>query len=221
MTTTLKPLATYGPVQFPVHAGLHLWQFERAQRLGLIPGPDTADGRWTAGVFDHAVARITDITQAVGTMPDVGSTRAEEHLAERFPTVTVHPGTAAELARRSHLPVIGDYYGPLYCGLTLERGMDRRKVASASAAGRLHMRDAAAAVLGVRDADFAHLVRAGLLTHADTARSHWKDLVLLYRQGDLERLLRSRKIDWGAVRNIPKGCRSPLAALPGAKKSGS
>jgi hypothetical protein len=154
-------------------------------------------------------------------MPDVGSTRAEEHLAERFPTVTVHPGTAAELARRGHLPVVGDYHGPLYCGLTLERGMDRRKVASASTAGQLHMRDAAASILGIRPADFEHLLRAGLLTHTDTARSHWKDLVLLYRQGDLERLLRSRSIDWDDVRNTPKGRRSPLAALPDAKKPGS
>lgn len=61
---------------------------------------------------------------------------------------------------------------PLYCGLTLERFTDRRKAARASAAGQLHTRDAAAAILGIRDADFAYLVRAGLLTHSDTARSH-------------------------------------------------
>ncbi|MEV6403914.1 hypothetical protein AB0M58_13345 [Streptomyces bobili] len=97
--------------------------------------------------------------------------------------------------------------------------MDRRTVARASAAGHLHTRAAAAAILGIREADFAHLVRAGLLSHADTARSHWKDLVLLYRRGDLDRLARRRSIDWGAVRNTPKGQRSPLAALPDAKKS--
>ncbi|MDX2939527.1 hypothetical protein [Streptomyces ipomoeae] len=61
---------------------------------------------------------------------------------------------------------------PLYCGLTLERFTDRRKAARASAAGQLHTGDAAAAILGIRDADFAYLVRAGLLTHSDTARSH-------------------------------------------------
>ncbi|MDX3166013.1 hypothetical protein PV516_19685 [Streptomyces scabiei] len=213
--TTATRLATYGPFQFPERAGLSVPQFERAQRLGLIPGPDVAGGRWSAAAFDDAVTRVDAIKAAVGTMPDVGANRAEEHLAERFPTVTVHPGTAAELARRRHLPVVGDHKGwPLYCGLTLERFTDRRKVARASAAGQLHTRDAAAAILGIRSADFEHLVRAGLLTHADTTRSYWKDLVLLYRQGDLDRLTRSRRIDWGAVRDTPKGRRSPLAALP-------
>jgi hypothetical protein len=215
MTTTASTLKTYGPLQFPDRAGLTLWQFARAQRLGLIPAPDVADDRWSA-VFDDAVARIDAIRQAVGTMPDIGATRAEEHLAERF-HITVHPGTAAELSRRGHLPVVGDHKGhPLYYGLTLEKFTDRRKVQRASAAGQLHTRDAAAQTLGIRPSDFDHLVRAGLLTHADTARSGWNkhDIVLLYRQADLDRVARSRRIDWAAVRATPKGHRSLLAALP-------
>lgn len=47
-------------------------------------------------------------------MPDVGAVRAEEHLAKRF-SMTVHSGTAAELARRGHLPVVGDHKGPTPC----------------------------------------------------------------------------------------------------------
>ncbi|GGS25906.1 hypothetical protein GCM10010252_76100 [Streptomyces aureoverticillatus] len=64
--------------------------------------------------------------------------------------------------------------------------------------------------------DFNHLTRAGLLTHADTARSGWRkrDVVLLYRQADLDRLARSRRVDWTAVRATPEAPRSPLAALP-------
>ncbi|GGN46740.1 hypothetical protein [Streptomyces fuscichromogenes] len=217
MTTELS---SYGPLQFPDRAGLSLPQFERAQRLQLIPGPDAPGGRWSAAVFEDAATRIDAIKDAVGSLPDLGAERAEMHLAERFLAATVHPGTAAELARRGHLPVVGDYKGhPLYCGLTLERGLDRQEVARASAAGQLHTRDAAADVLGIRAADFEHLVRAGLLVHADTARSYWKDLVLLYRQGDLDRLSRSRRIDWAAVRATPRGRRSPLAALPDAKKA--
>ncbi|WP_229841402.1 hypothetical protein [Streptomyces brasiliensis] len=215
MTTTASTL-TYGPLQFPHRAGLTLWQFTRAQRLGLIPGPDVTGDRWSAAVFDDAVARINAIRQAVGTMPDVGATRAEERLAERF-DIPVHPGTAAELARRGHLPAAGDHKGhPLYCGLTLEKFNDRRKVQRASAAGTLHIRDAAAQVLGIRASDFDHLVRAGFLTHADTARSGWNrhDVVLLYRRADLDRVARSRRIDWEAARATPKGHRSPLAALP-------
>ncbi|MFI9587816.1 hypothetical protein ACIHCQ_39830 [Streptomyces sp. NPDC052236] len=220
-TTTVSSLKTYGPLQFPDRAGLTLWQFARAQRLGLLPGPDVAGDRWSAAVFDDAITRIDAIKQAVGTMPDVGATRAEEHLAERF-NMTVHSGTAAELARRGHLPVVGDHKGnTLYCGLTLENLTDRRKVERASAAGQLHMRDAAATILGIRESDLDHLVRAGLLTHAATARSSWNkhDVVLLYRQADLDRVTRSRRIDWRAVRATPKGRRSPLAALPTQKQT--
>lgn len=53
---------------------------------------------------------------AVGTVPDVGAARAEEYLAERFNGLTVHPGTAAELSRRGHLPVRGEYKGPCTAG---------------------------------------------------------------------------------------------------------
>lgn len=220
MTTTTGMLTTYGPLQFPGRAGLTLWQFARAQRLRLIPGPDAAGGRWSAAAFDDAIARIDAIRKTVGTMPDVGAVRAEEHLAERL-SMTVHCGTAAELARRGHLPVTGDHKGhALYCGLALENLTDRRKVERASAAGQLHLRDAAAQVLGIRETDLDHLLRAGLLTPAATARSSWnkRDVVLLYRQADLDRLTRSRRIAWSAVHATPKGHRSPLAALPTQNK---
>ncbi|MFG3517656.1 hypothetical protein [Streptomyces bobili] len=212
MTTTA--LKSYGPLQFPNRAGLALWQFTRAQRLGLIPGPDVAGGRWSAVVFDDAVARIDTIRQSVGTMPDVGATRAEEHLADRF-SITVHAGTAAELAHRGHLPVVGEYRDrPLYCGLALETFRDRRKVERASAAGRLHMRDAAAEILGVRESDFDHLVRAGLLTPSEIVEGQHNTQVRLYRQADLDRLTRSRRINWPTVHATPRGHRSPLASLP-------
>ncbi|MFI5857458.1 hypothetical protein [Streptomyces parvulus] len=218
MTTTATALKSYGPVQFPDRAGLHLWQFERAQRLGLIPGPDVNGERWSRAVFDDAIARIDTIKQATGTLPDVGAARAEQHLADRF-SITVHSGTAAELSRRGHLPVRGEYRArPLYCGLALEALRDRRTVQRASAAGRLHMRDAAAKTLGVRESDFDNLLRAGLLTHSESVEGRHHTLVRLYRQTDLDRLLRSRRIDWPAVHATPKGHRSPLAALP-TKKS--
>ncbi|GAA2964997.1 hypothetical protein [Kitasatospora cinereorecta] len=219
MTTTFKSLADYGPRQFGDRIGFSEWQFERALRLELIPAADLG-GRWSADVFNDVVARLDAVVAAVGTMPDVGATRAEEYLAERFTGLTVHPGTAAELARRGHLPTRGEYKGyPLYCGLTLERFTDRRKVARASAAGRTYTRDDAAAALGLRAADFDHLLRAGLLTHSDTTVSAWYKgvVVRLYRQADLDRVLRSPRVDWDAVRATPKGRQSPLAALPTCK----
>ncbi|WP_240653796.1 hypothetical protein [Streptomyces sp. AcE210] len=68
------------------------------------------------------------------------------------------------------------------------------------------MRDAAARILGLRASDFDHLVRAGLLTHAATARSGWnkQHVVLLYRQADLDRLARSRRLDGPAIHATPR-----------------
>ncbi|MER6723390.1 hypothetical protein [Streptomyces halstedii] len=215
MTTPLKALSSYGPRQFGDRIGFSEWQFERALRLELIPSAD-AGGRWSDTVFNDVVARLDAVRTAVGAIPDVGAARAEQHLAERF-GMTVNPGAAAELSRRGHLPVRGDYRGhTLYCGLTLEAFADRRKVERASRAGQLHMRDEAARVLELRDADFEHLVRAGLLTHSETTVSSWHKgtVVRLYRQADLERVLRSSRVDWAAVRATPKGRPSPLAALP-------
>lgn len=213
-TPTLKPLSLYGPRQFATRIDLAEWEFDRARRLELIPAADTA-GRWSAAVFDDVAARMDAIRPQLGTLPDVGATRAEEYLDDRFPTITVRSGTAAELARRGHLPVRGEYKGyPLYCGLALEQLRDRRKVERASAAGHLYTRDEAVKALGIRDSDFAHLLRAGMLAHIDTTLSHWNDVVPLYRQADLDRVTRSTRIDWAAVQSVPKGGRSPLAALP-------
>ncbi|WP_327332965.1 hypothetical protein [Streptomyces anulatus] len=219
MTTPLKALSSYGPRQFGDRIGLPEWQFERALRLELIPAAD-AGGRWSAAVFNEVLSRLDAVRTAVGTIPDVGAARAEEHLADRF-GITVNPGTAAELSRRGHLPVRGDYRGhTLYCGLALEAFTDRRKVERASRAGQLHMRDEAARVLELRDSDFEHLVRSGLLTHSDTTVSSWHKgtVVRLYRQADLDLVLRSSRIDFDAVRATPKGHKSPLAALPSAAR---
>ncbi|MET9762628.1 hypothetical protein ABZ016_26860 [Streptomyces sp. NPDC006372] len=68
-TTTASTLKTYGSLQFPDRAGLTLWQFSRAQRLGLIPGPDAAGDSWSAAAFGDVLTRIYSIKQAVGTVP--------------------------------------------------------------------------------------------------------------------------------------------------------
>lgn len=213
--TTAKTPTSYGPIQFRDRIGLTEWQFERALRLDLIP-PASRDGRWSTAVFTDVSNRLDALREQVGTLPDVGAARAEEHLAERL-GIAVNPGTASELARRGHLPVRGAYKRhTLYCGLTLERFADRRKVQRASRAGHLHTREEAARLLGVRAADFDHLLRAGLLTHAETTTSMWHKhvVVRLYRQADLDRVLRSSRIDWDTVRATPAGHRSPLAKLP-------
>ncbi|MFF4733295.1 hypothetical protein ACFY3M_50485 [Streptomyces mirabilis] len=79
------------------------------------------------------------------------------------------------------------------------------------------MRDAAAEVLGVRESDFDHLVRAGLLAHSEVVGGRHHTQVRLYRQADLDRLARSRRIDWPAVHATAASHRSPLASLPTKK----
>lgn len=218
MTATTARARTLGPRQLATHLGLAEWQRERAVRDGLIPAPDPATGRWSADVVDQLATRAEALRAAIGTIPDVGAWRAEQHLAEQL-GVDLAPGTAAELARRGHLPVRGEYHGPLYCGRVLEQGLPRRTVLAASKAGRLHQRADLAALLQVRGSDVGHLLRAGLLTPAATTVSTYpgKAVVPLYRQADLDRLLHSQRIDWPAVRATRPGGRSPLAALPDAR----
>lgn len=83
------------------------------------------------------------------------------------------------------------------------------------------MRDAAAQALGIRSSDVDHILRSRLLTHADTARWGWgkHDVVLLYRQDDLDRLARSRRIGWAAVRATPRATDPPRGA-PTQKPAG-
>jgi hypothetical protein len=219
MNTSLPALSSYGPRQSADRLDLSEWQWDRGRRLGLIPAPDHNGHRWSAPVFDALASRIEEIRPQLGTLPDLGAGRAEDHLADRFPGLTIHRGTAAELHRRGHLPVRGDYRGhPLYCGLALEAFRDRRKAERASAAGRLHMQDAAAAELGIRKSDLDHLIRAGLLTHSEMTEGWHHTVVRLYRQADLDRLKRSSRIDLDAVRATPKSHRSLLAALPTARQ---
>ncbi|MFE6904034.1 hypothetical protein ACFVFJ_45770 [Streptomyces sp. NPDC057717] len=82
------------------------------------------------------------------------------------------------------------------------------------------MRDASARILGLRASDFDHLLRAGLLTHAATACSGWdkRDVVLLYRQADLDRLARRRRLDWPAIHATPKGHHSTCTNVGGRAK---
>lgn len=217
-------LKHYGPIQLADRIGLERFQLERGQRLELIPAPDRSDGRWSAELVDRLAQHAAEIRTAAGAQSDVGAWRAEELLQERYPTITVHRGTAAELARRGHLPTRGEFKGhTLYCGLALQNGtgLGRRKVQSASTAGQLLNRTASAQALSIRESDFEHLLRAGLLEHSDVAQGPYKGTwTLLYRRADLDRLLRRRSIAWDSVRATPKGARSPLADLP-TQKDGS
>ena len=231
----MSPPRDYGPIQLAGHLGLAAWQLDRARAAELIPGPDRADRRWSGAVVDHLAARVDGIRAAVGTIPDLGASRAAALLAERF-GVDVDPDVLPELARMGLVPVAGEYHDhALYDGRALEAFTDRAALDQARVQGRLHTRAAAAAHLQIRPADVDHLVRAGLLTpvawvHSSRQSRRARPAVALFRYGDLEALLRPDEpagppappgagtagagVDWDVVRATPAGRRSPLADLP-------
>jgi hypothetical protein len=219
----LSLLREYGPVQLAGFLGLGRWQLDRALTDGLIPGPDTRNGKWSSAVARQAVARLTDIRAAVGTIPDLGAMRAADVLTQRLGAPVTGDGVT-ELARRGLIPVAGHYKGfAFYDGRALVAFTDASAATQANRAGRLRTAGEAAEYLRIRRADLEHLIRAGLLTPAGWAHgpSDRRDTrsVPLYRTGDLDHLediVTASGIDWNAVRATPKRRRSLLASLPDA-----
>lgn len=214
-----KPLNSYGPLQLGDRLGLARFQVARARDAGLIPAPDRADGRWSAPIVERLAGRVEEIREAVGSVPDLGASRAAAYLTEKLGD-EVTPDAVAELAARGLLTVAGDFRGcPLYDGQALERFTDTAAALAAVEDGELLTAEQAAGRLRVRRSDFDHLVRAGLLIPATLGRSVFQRRreapnVPLYRAGDLTSLLARDGIDWDAVRSTPKGFQSPLAKLP-------
>ena len=166
----LSLLREYGPVQLAGFLGLGRWQLDRALTDGLIPGPDTRNGKWSSAVAQHAAARLTDIRAAVGTIPDLGAIRAADILTQRLGAPVTSDGVA-ELARRGLIPVAGHYKGfAVYDGRALEAFTDVGAATEANRAGRLRIAGEAAEYLRIRRAGHDHLIRAGLLTPAGWAR---------------------------------------------------
>jgi hypothetical protein len=207
----------YGPCQLEDFLGLATWQFARARAAKLIAAPDLARGRWSAEVAEAALARIAEITAAVGSIPDVGAFRAAGALSERL-GITVTPAGVAELARRELIPQAGDYKGwTLYSGLAIETFTDAAVAELATCEGELRTADGSAAYLRIRRTDFDHLIRLGLLTPAEWGHGPFDSRrccsVPLYRTGDLDQVAADGRIDWPSVRNTQSRCHSPLARL--------
>lgn len=212
----------YGPDQLAGFLGLAKFQVERARAAGLIPPPDRARGRWSAAAAQVAAARLTEICATVGSVPDLGAGRVADLLTERLGVEVTYDGVV-ELGRRGLLPVCGEYKGwPVYDGQAVEALTDTAAVAEANRAGELRTTDECAAYLRVRRADFNHLVRAGLITASGWGYGPYdrknRPTVPLYRTGDLDELAGRADINWDAVRAVPAGRRSPLAALSTADR---
>ncbi len=209
----------YGPIQLATFLGLAQWQLDRALAAELIPGPDTPRGRWSAAVASDALSRIEEIRAEVGSIPDLGAVRAAEVLTGRLGVEVTGDGVA-ELARRALLPITGDYKGwPLYDGRAWRRSPTppprRRRPGPGGCAPPMSLPPTCASAARTS----ATWSAPGCLPRptGDTARSTGatRSACRLYRTRDLDELAARPGIDWDAVRAIPAGHRSPLAALPG------
>lgn len=213
----------YGPMQICTALGLEQWQRDRARQQGIIPAPDAPGGKWLGSTVRRLWKKRVAIVRSVGSVPDVGSHKAAEHLTERL-GIAVEPYALPELARLGRI-LVDKYHGSfaVYCGRALENWPTGpaalAEVQAANVDGELLTADRVGDRLNITRTGLGHLVRLGWLEPVDwargphTPRSRPHD-VPLYRMGDVAELLRSPAIDWDAVWATPKGKRSPLALLP-------
>jgi hypothetical protein len=219
-TTPAEPAwrTRYGPQQLRNVLGLTEWQHERATAAGVVPRPDAARGKWSGDVVRALHAQRVAIRRHAGAIPDLGASRAAEILSARL-GINVEPHAIHDLAHQGRILTVGEVKGyPVYCGRTLETWTSREEIEQANITGERYTADLAAEHLGVRRADFDHLVARGWITPVAwgrgpyTAKKYSPD-VPLYRSGDLTALLKDPAIDWDTARAVTKGQRSPLAAL--------
>lgn len=144
-----------------------------------------------------------------------GATRCAGLLQARL-GVAVTIVMVEELAARGHLRLAGVYKGwQLYevDDLDLVTGGQVAAAGAACWAAVLLNRRQAAKHLGIRQADFELLVKAGLVVPDRRKRGEWQGWVLLFRRSSLDEFAARPDIDWAAVRATPRGGRSPLADL--------
>ena len=63
--------------------GLDRWQFEHATAANLIPGPDTASGKWSAAAARTIAGRLAEIVAQIGSEHPIGARRAADRMAQR------------------------------------------------------------------------------------------------------------------------------------------
>ena len=207
---------TYGPIQLKRALGWPAWQVDRGLAEGILPGPDFGGSRWTKPVVDGLLARAAELLARLGTVPDCGIWKAATYLAERFGGKP-QPEAVVELARQRVLREAGSYKNHvLYSGRDIEAFTDQTAYERACVDGRQWTREKTAEFLRVRPVDVRHLERAGLLRPVASLPGRWGSEVMLFRAGDLAALLTDDRVDWEAVRAIPRGKASPLAELPAA-----
>ncbi|THV40574.1 DUF6397 family protein [Glycomyces buryatensis] len=214
MAIAERDLARLGPLQAGDFLALERFQIDRAQALPWAAPVNYYPRQWNRETLTAMADRIGEVLAHVGTVPDVGACKAGEYLTAKL-GCEVSPEAVTELARQGLIDTAGDYKDHLlYSGYSLESFDDAAAATRAGESGRELHGDEAAAVLGIRRADFDHLVRAERVVPVRTYQTRFGTAVALYRASDLTELeTKHRDIDWAAVRATGKGRRSALAAL--------
>ncbi|GAA0719454.1 hypothetical protein Drose_05775 [Dactylosporangium roseum] len=204
--------ADYGPVQLRDLLGLAEWQVERLGKA--IPAPDVPGGRWSQAVAKRLHRRRKALAARAGSIPDMGVHRAAEILSERL-GLPVSADAVRELCRTGVIPAAGTYKTHrLYDGRAIEAFADVAVLNQAEIDGYLMPTVDAMTLLGCRERDWRHLIAKGWLRPRLYVNGQWGSRVALFRAKDLRDLRACPDIDWDAVRAVPAGRRSLLAALP-------
>lgn len=217
-------LAEYDATQATKRLRVSAAAFRWARHIGLVPDPDASSWQWSRAAVE---ALDADEIRAALPSPPIPGGVAANRIADALGT----PNTAGEKANVTSFVVrrfierelltelSANPEGSLLHPAQVAEVCRREDLADLVAADTPLGPDQAAARLGVRRADFDWMLRLDWIRPAEsievrfgTSRAGAVD-VPLYTTQSVDALPARTNIDWEQLRAVPKGRRSPLAAL--------
>lgn len=202
-------------------------QFAWAQHAKIVPPPDASDKTWT-----RATVEAMDVAKIQRALPEPINLYAAANLIAASLGIP-NPPTGRARDNVKAFTVQQFIKRKLLIGLAWNSEVNPAQVA------KLCLRkdiwdlidaetplgpDQSAARLGIRRADWDHIVRLRWIKP-----NHWQSVqfgtskagavdVPIYRSGDVDQIPRKHQaVDWEQLRSLGKGQRSPLAKLPTPK----
>jgi hypothetical protein len=218
--------ATQATKRLRVSAAAFRW----ARHIGLIPAPDVSSWQWSRAAVE---ALDADAIRAAMPSPPISGGAAADRIAEALGTPNVI-GEKANVTsfvvrrfidRKLLTELSANPDGSLVHPGQVAETCRRQDLAELVAADTPLGPEQAAARLGVRRAEFDWMLRLKWIKPAEsievrfgTSRAGAVD-VALYTTASVDALAARADVDWEQLRAVPKGRRSPLAAL--AKRAAS
>ncbi|MEV7889926.1 hypothetical protein ACWD3I_47025 [Streptomyces sp. NPDC002817] len=217
-------LAEYDETQATKRLRVPAAAFRWARHTGLVPAPDASNWQWSRAAVE---ALDADAIRAALPSPPIPGGVAADRIADTLGT----PNTPGEKAivpsfvvrrfigRGLLTELSANPDGSLLHPDQVAQVCRREDLADLVAADTPLGPDQAAARLQVRRAEFDWMLRLGWIKPAETievrfgtSRAGAVD-VPLYTTQSVAALAARTDIDWEQLRTVPKGRRSPLAAL--------